>query len=244
MSITIPMPNELLSESGEVLYSSPFTTSIVETLSDFKIHVEHSANPSIRIPAHRAFVREIGEVLSDPRIVKARQFAVLGQQANALQAVSKQRRLALLRPSAMERRHEIRCRRDKQLTLLADIGTTEDPVAIARLAGELAEIRDRLAFRGVHLRNALVRSEVNTQPEYLMELLGPRPSTGNLRVTNLWQSAAEKVVGRRVDLGVTGGSGLGLNLEKDHALTRTISSARQALGLDISERGVYVGIGF
>ena len=144
----------------------------------------------------------------------------------------------------MERQREIHSRRNRQLTLMGQLGTGEDPVAIARLAGELGGVRDRLVFRGMQLRTSQVLSEVNAQPEYLTELLGPRPAGSNLRITNLWQRAAEEIVGRRIDLGVTGEGVLDLNLESDLALARTISSARQARGLDIPERGVYAGIGF
>jgi hypothetical protein len=243
VSTATPLPNELVNESGKVLYSSPFTLSIAETLTDFKIHVENSASLSTRVRTHRVLVREIGEVLTDPRILTAQQFATLGQQADALRAANRASRFAFLRPGHMEREHEIRSRLNKRLTLIAEIGTGEDPLAITRAADELGEIKDRLAAHGMHLRNSQVLSEVNTQPQYLTELLGPRPSTSNLRVTNLWQSTAEKIVGRRIDLGITGDSTLGLNLETDHALSRTVSSARQALGLDIPDRGVHAGIG-
>jgi hypothetical protein len=244
VSTTTPMSNELVNESGEVLYSSPFTLSIAETLADFKIHTETAASLSTRVLTHRVLVREIGDVLTDERVQKAQQFVALGQQADALQAASRHRSpLAFLRGGQMERQHEVHSRRNKQLSLLADIGSGEDPFAIARIAGELAEIKDRLAFRGMHLRTSQVLSEVNTQPQYLTELLGPRPTGSNIRVTSLWQSTAEKIVGRRIDLGITGESELGLNLETDHALARTISSARQAVGLDIPDRGVHAGIG-
>jgi hypothetical protein len=244
VSTTTPLPNELVNESGKVLYSSPFTLSVAETLADFKIHTENAASLSTRVLTHRVLVREIGDVLTDQRVQKAQQFVALGQQADALHAASSRRPpLAFLRSGQMERQQEIHSRRNRQLSLLADIGPGEDSFAIARIAAELVEIKDRLAFRGMHLRNSQVLTEVNAQPPYLTELLGPRPSTSNLRVTNLWQSTAEKIVGRRVDLGITGESELGLNLENDHALARAISSARQALGLDIPDRGVHAGIG-
>jgi hypothetical protein len=243
VSTTSPMPNELVNGNGEVLYSNPLATSIAETLADFKIHVENSASLSTRVRTHRVLVGEIGEVLTDPRILKAQQFATLGQQADALQAANRASRFAFLRPGHAEREHEIRSRLNKRLTLIAEIGTGEDPLAITRAADELGQVKDRLASRAVHLRTAQVQREVNSRPHYLTELLGPRPSSGNLRVTNLWQSTAEKIVGRRIDLGITGDSTLGLNLETDHALSRTVSSARQALGLDIPDRGIHAGIG-
>jgi hypothetical protein len=239
------MPNQLVSDNGVVLYHNPFTTTLAETLADFRIHIEHAAGVSSRVPVHRVLVREISEVLTDPRIVKSEQFALLGQQADALRAGSNRPgRIAFLHPSQRERQHEINVRRNKQLTLLTELGIQEDPVSIARLAGELSEVKDRLAFRGMQLRTAQVLSEVNSQPQYLTEVLGPRPAHGNLRVINAWQVAAEKIVGRRIDLGMTGDADLGLNLERDYALTRTISSARQALGLGTHERGVHAGIGF
>lgn len=244
MSTATLMPNQLVSESGDVLYSTPFATSVAETLADFKIHVESAASLSTRVPAHRVLVREIGEVLTDPRIQTAQQYTALGQQADALQAASDRGgRLAFLRLGHMERQHEIHSRRNQQLTLMGQLGTAEDPLPIARLAGELGGIKDRLVYRGMQLRTAQVLGEVNTQPRYLTELLGPRPGDSNLRITNLWQSTAEKIVGRRIDLGMNGEGELGLNLESDLALARTISSARQALGLDTPERGVYAGIG-
>lgn len=245
MSTANPKPNQLVSESGEVLYSNPFTTFVAETLADFKIHVENSASLSTRVPTHRVLVREIGEVLTDPRVQTARQYVALGQQADALQAASDRGgRLAFLRPAQMERQHEIHSRRNKQLMLMGQLGTGEDPIPIVRIAEELGAVKDRLVCRGMQLRTAQVLSEVNAQPQYLTELLGPRPDSRHLRITNLWQSTAQKIVGRRVDLGITGESAVGLNLEKDHALGRTISSARQALGLDTPDRSVYAGIGF
>lgn len=245
MSTASTTPNQLVSETGAVLYRNPFTMTLAETLGDFKIHVEHAEGLSARVPVHRVLVREIGEVLTDPRVAKAKQFAMLGEQADALRAAEDHGgRLALLRPSRLERRREIQSRRNRQLTLLSEIGPREDPAAIARVANELGEVRDRLVFRGMQLRAAQVLSEVNSEPSYLTKLLGQRPEGGNLRVMNTWQTAAEKIVGRRIDLGITGDTELGLNLERDHALARTISSTRQALGLGIAERGVHAGIGF
>ena len=245
MSDATPMPNQLVNEAGEVLYSNRFMTSFEKTLADFMIHVEHVASLSARVPVHRALVREIGEVLSDPRILKAHEFAALGQQFDALAAASTRAgRFAFLRPGHLERQHEIASRRNKQLALVGQIGTGEDSIMLARRAAELAKLKDRLALRGMHLRAAQVLSEVNEQPRYLRELIGQRPDRRNLRITNVWQSAAEKIVGRRIDLGITGDTELGLNLEKDHALARTVSSARRALGPDTPDRSVYAGIGF
>jgi hypothetical protein len=245
VSDATPMPNELVNEAGEVLYSNRFTMSLGETLADFEIHVQNVASLSTRVPVHRALVREISEVLTDPRIVKAKQFATLGQQADALAATSKRAgRLAFLRPGHLERQHEIASRRNQQLTLLGRIGTGEDPILLARRASELAALKDRVALRCMNLRTAQVLSEVNAQPEYLRELIGPRPDGRNLRINNLWQTAAEKIVAAGIDLGITAETVLGLNLGQDRALARTVSSARQALGLDTPDWSVYAGIGF
>jgi len=239
------MPNELVNEAGEVLYGNRFTTSLAETLADFEIHVETVASLSARVPVHRALVREIGEILTDPRIVKAQKFAALGQQADALAAASKRAgRLAFLRPGHLERQHEIASRRNEQLTLIGQIGTGEDPIMLTRRAGELAAVKDLLVLRGMQLRTTQVLSEVGAQPQYLMELIGPRPDSRNLRTTSIWQRAAEKIVGARVDLGITGETEFGLSLEQDRVLARTVSSARQALGLDTPNRSVYTSIGF
>ncbi len=81
VATTTPMPNQLVSETGEVLYSNPYAKTLEETLGDFRIHVEHAAGLSQRVPVHRVLVAEIEAVLTDPRIVKSEQFSVLGDQA-------------------------------------------------------------------------------------------------------------------------------------------------------------------
>jgi hypothetical protein len=241
----MPMPNQIVGETGNVLYHNPVTTTLAETLADFKIHVEQVAGASTRVPVHRVIVKEIDAVLTDPRVVKSKQFTLLGQQADRLRDASNRAgRLAFLRSSQIERQHQINTRHNKQLTLLSEIGLAEDPVSIARHAVELAEVKARLVLRGMQLRSSQVLSEVDSQPPYLTTLLGPRPTSANLSVQNTWQLAAEKLVGRRIDLGITTQNEFGVSLETDHALTRTVSTARQMLGLGVPERGVHAGIGF
>jgi hypothetical protein len=141
------------------------------------------------------------------------------------------------------RKHE----REQRLKRLRDLqakylDAVPDPQAVLDRARELADRQTDLARERHRQREHAITEELDHQPPWLEQTLGPEPEHRDRRED--WQDTARQIAGHRIDQHITDPH-TALHQDDHHlGLAQTIKETRVALGLDAPKRDHDIGYGW
>ncbi len=187
----------------------------------------------------------INEQLRDPAIEDARAISRLRATIDAVEREHERDR----KPLGWRDRagHHTRNRqRERQLAELHEqqrrlLERTPEPEATIKRAQRLRERQRTLGAERLALREQAIGEELATRPPWLDATLGTEPRDGQLR--ERWAKAAREIAGHRIDHRITDPHIAFSEQAGDHALHRSITDTRAALGLDGPARERDFGLG-
>jgi hypothetical protein len=118
---------------------------------------------------------------------------------------------------------------------------TPDPDEVRERAAALIGRRNTLSAEHSALHDQAVAAELDRNPEWLLETLGPRPESRQDR--ERWHRTAREIASHRIRQGITDPTDTGAR-SRDIALNRSITDTRVHLGLDLPTLGHDRGLDF
>ena len=191
----------------------------------------------------RQQLAELRDRLQDPAVQTARDIAATRETIAAIGAEADRDR----KPAGWRDRgpHQVRARaRGRQLHELAErerrlLADVPDPEAVLEQADRDRERQGQLIGVDGELNRRAVAEELASDPPWLQATLGPEPELEHHRTR--WRRTARELASNRIDRQIADPADPGVR-PGDHALARSISDTRAALGLDLPAAGHDQGI--